>query len=254
MSDPVRQLTRERDRLRLLLEINTAVVSHLDLGDLLRAVSALLGRLVPHDMSVIALYDAEADGFRAGALDLPEHQDFMNLSFPDASLQLLIHGDVLEHVPDPWRAFREAARVVKPAGTMLFTVPFFDSEKNVVRARFEKGVLRHLLPEAYHGNPMQPEKGSLVFTEPGWQMLDDLQRAGFRHAEIGFCYDPFQGIVSSNGPAPENFMWPVIFRARLICSTRATRALLAPGTPRKPGKAFTSTATGPCSPSAVARS
>lgn len=143
-----------------------------------------------------------------------EHQDFMNLSFPDSSLQLLIHGDVLEHVPDPWRAFREAARVIKPAGTMLFTVPFFDSEKNVVRARLEKGVLRHLLPEAYHGNPMHPEKGSLVFTEPGWQMLDDLQRAGFKSAEIGFCYDPFQGIVSSNSPTPQNFMWPVIFRAR----------------------------------------
>ena len=53
-----------------------------------------------------------------------------------------------------------------------------------------------------------------VFTEPVWQMLDDLQRAGFKSAEIGFCYDPFQGIVSSNSPTPQNFMWPVIFRAR----------------------------------------
>ena len=80
MSDPVRQLTRERDRLRLLLDVNNAVVSHLDLGDLLRAISALLRQLVPHDMSSIALYDAPSDQFRVGALDFPEHQDFLRES------------------------------------------------------------------------------------------------------------------------------------------------------------------------------
>ena len=80
MSDPVRQLTRERDRLRLLLEVNNAVVSHLDLGDLLRAISALLKRLVPHDLSSIALYDPPSDQFRYGALDFPEHQDFLRES------------------------------------------------------------------------------------------------------------------------------------------------------------------------------
>ena len=58
MSDHVRQLTRERDRLRLLLDVNNAVISHLDLRDLLRAVSACLGQLVPHEMSSLALYDA----------------------------------------------------------------------------------------------------------------------------------------------------------------------------------------------------
>jgi formate hydrogenlyase transcriptional activator len=77
MSDDVRQLTRERDRLRLLLEVNNAVVSHLDLRDLLRAISAFLQQLVPHDMSSIALYDPQGNGFRAVALDFPEHQDFI---------------------------------------------------------------------------------------------------------------------------------------------------------------------------------
>ena len=36
MSTDVQQLTGERDRLRLLLEVNNAVVAHLDLRDLLR--------------------------------------------------------------------------------------------------------------------------------------------------------------------------------------------------------------------------
>lgn len=77
MSDHVRQLTRERDRLCLLLEVNNAVVSHLDLRDLLRAISAFLRQLVPHEMSSVALYDPEINQFRVGALDFPEHQDFI---------------------------------------------------------------------------------------------------------------------------------------------------------------------------------
>ncbi len=40
MSEQVRLLTHERDRLRLLLEVNNAVVAHLDLQHLLYAISA----------------------------------------------------------------------------------------------------------------------------------------------------------------------------------------------------------------------
>ncbi|HEX5732090.1 MAG TPA: helix-turn-helix domain-containing protein [Blastocatellia bacterium] len=80
MSDHVRQLTRERDRLRLLLDVNNAVVSHLDLRDLLRAVSACLGKLVPHELSTLALYDPKTNQFRVGALNFPEHSDFLQQS------------------------------------------------------------------------------------------------------------------------------------------------------------------------------
>jgi len=80
MNADVHQLTRERDRLRLLLEVTNAVVAHLDLRDLLHAISALLGRLAPHDLSNIALYDPQGNGFRVVALDFPEHQDFIQES------------------------------------------------------------------------------------------------------------------------------------------------------------------------------
>jgi formate hydrogenlyase transcriptional activator len=52
------QLKRERDRLGLVLEVNNAVVSTLDLHGLLNAVSASLRRLVPHEYSSLSLYDA----------------------------------------------------------------------------------------------------------------------------------------------------------------------------------------------------
>jgi SAM-dependent methyltransferase len=142
-----------------------------------------------------------------------EHQDFMNLSFADGSIDLLVHGDVLEHVPDHRRCFAEAARVLAPGGQMLFTAPFFARDDHLVRARMEADELRVLVePPVYHGNPLSP-KGSLVFTEFGWPLLDDMRRAGFARAAIGLLYDPHQGIVSNNNPCPEGFMWPVMFRA-----------------------------------------
>src|SRR5262245_24811210 len=52
-----RQLTRERDRVRLLLEVNNAVVSHLSLEDLFPAVSACLRKVVQHDGSALILHD-----------------------------------------------------------------------------------------------------------------------------------------------------------------------------------------------------
>src|SRR3972149_7369840 len=65
------QLKEERDRLSLLLEVNNAVVSVLDLHELLNAVSASLRRLVPHEYASLSLYDAESQRLQIHALDFP---------------------------------------------------------------------------------------------------------------------------------------------------------------------------------------
>lgn len=57
-------LVRERDRLRLLLDINNAVISHLDLKDLVRTVSSTLRDIMPHDSAGIALYEPEHNHLR----------------------------------------------------------------------------------------------------------------------------------------------------------------------------------------------
>lgn len=65
------------DRARVLLEINNAVVSHLDLADVLNAVSDCLRREIKHDFAALALYDAESNQLRLHALDFPADQNFM---------------------------------------------------------------------------------------------------------------------------------------------------------------------------------
>src|SRR5262245_18368064 len=65
------QLKEERDRLSLLLEVNNAVVSVLDLHELLNAVSAALRPLVPHEYASLYLYDAETQTLHIHALDFP---------------------------------------------------------------------------------------------------------------------------------------------------------------------------------------
>jgi len=72
-----RQLARERDRQRLLLEVNNAIVSHLELPELLKAISVSLRRLVPHDLAGFTLYDPERNCLLAQALDFPRNQDFV---------------------------------------------------------------------------------------------------------------------------------------------------------------------------------
>lgn len=68
-------LARERDRLSLVLEINNAVVSHLELRELLRAISACLNRVIPHDFAWFCLYDLTTHQLRAHAMDFPSNQD-----------------------------------------------------------------------------------------------------------------------------------------------------------------------------------
>ena len=64
------QVTQERDHTRLLLEVNNAVVSHLDLRGLLKSISASLRRIVPHDAAFVTILDSTGNALRVQALDL----------------------------------------------------------------------------------------------------------------------------------------------------------------------------------------
>ncbi len=66
-----RKLAEERDRLRLLLKVNNAVVAQLELRDLFLSISACLRQVVPMTYTSLGLYDEERRVFRVHTLDFP---------------------------------------------------------------------------------------------------------------------------------------------------------------------------------------
>ena len=112
------------------------------------------------------------------------HEDATALSFNDCSFDIVVSNDVYEHVPDIEKALKETCRVVKDGGMLMFSVPFHAGSSNTQqRATMQGGVLTHLLPEQYHGNPVSA-KGSLVFYDFGWDLLEMCRTAGFKDAHM----------------------------------------------------------------------
>ena len=143
------------------------------------------------------------------------HESITAFSHTSASLALLVHSDVLEHVYDTALALRECARVLRKGGVMLFTAPFFAARStSVLRGRpGNNGQIEHLQPPEYHGDGMA-RGGIYTFHNFGWDFFELLCQSGFSRVEIGLCHAPGEGLCCSD-PAGER-TWrtpPLLFRA-----------------------------------------
>jgi len=141
-------------------------------------------------------------GTRSGGI---LHQDLMKTSFPDQSFDLVITSDVLEHVPNPWAAFGEIHRILKPEGRHVFTIPFYqDRASTETRARLnERAEIAHLKEPVYHNDPLRPEE-ALVFTIFSIDVLAKLETIGFKTAMYKL-HNPLLGIYAQNGLVFESF-------------------------------------------------
>lgn len=111
-------------------------------------------------------------------------EDVTALSFENDTLDLIVSNDVFEHVPEPRKAFMECARVLRPGGLMLASIPFHNHyDFSIQRAEWGPKGLRHLQPPVYHGNPVSVE-GALVFTDFGWDLISCLREAGFSDVTV----------------------------------------------------------------------
>jgi SAM-dependent methyltransferase len=108
-------------------------------------------------------------------------ENLESLTFANETFDLVISSDIFEHVRKPYLAFAEVHRVLKPGGRHIFTVPLSWplKQRTVPRVDTTEDEDVSLLPEVYHGSPTDP-KGSLVYTDFGLDIVEDLERIGFR--------------------------------------------------------------------------
>ena len=92
-----------------------------------------------------------------------------HLPAPDASLHMLLCPDHLHHVPDLDAALAEAARVLSPGGTLLFTVPFHAGADATATDNSRLPRRAGALP-AFSAEPVH---------RIGWDILERVRGAGF---------------------------------------------------------------------------
>jgi SAM-dependent methyltransferase len=138
------------------------------------------------------------------------HEDLCQLSFDDRSFDVVVCNEVLEHVYDLPAALTSMARVLVPGGTLIGTVPFAygQAEATVKALHLGRNQDPELLMEPeYHGDPVQAERGSLVYRIPGWEFLEQLREAGFEDPRIEAVHSPSHGILGAEIP------WILVFMA-----------------------------------------
>jgi SAM-dependent methyltransferase len=102
--------------------------------------------------------------------------DLQSMPFPDASFDLIITTEVMEHVRHVDVAHREIARCLAPGGSYLFTVPYdhtFARTWVLIDPVTDEPLV---LPMHLHGDPLRGQiKSYRVF---GRDLVDDLRAAG----------------------------------------------------------------------------
>ena len=127
-----RQVAKERDRLRLLLDINNHIVSKLDINDLFRSASASIRNYFHNDFSGFWLINKQSNEIECVVLDFPSGKGFVapgdksqlvdsNYARLRARTPELLTGDEMERLPPPFVESLKAESIASLALAPLVT-------------------------------------------------------------------------------------------------------------------------------------
>lgn len=153
-------------------------------------------------------------------------EDLQGLTFDDETFDVVVTQDVFEHVPDPGRGFSEVARVLRPGGVHVFTVPLHGPSPSVTRVRFGDKGAEFVLPPVYHGDPVSD--GSLVVTDWGYDIVDFIKATSGllslvvqrRDRSVGVDGPQCEVVVSRKPSAPSLVVSAPCLRAGIDRTTR----------------------------------
>ncbi len=94
-----RQVVKERDRLRLLLEINNHIVSKLDINELFRAASASIRSYFRNDFTGFWLIDKQSNQLQCVVLDFPSGKGSLTAVL-SSEVSDDDHAKLLGHIPE----------------------------------------------------------------------------------------------------------------------------------------------------------
>lgn len=137
------------------------------------------------------------------------HEDLCRLSLADACVDLVVCNELFEHVYDLPAALAEIARILRPGGRLVATCPFaYNQQSTIVKALHQPGATPGVASEAdllmeaeFHGDPIHPEQGSLVYQIPAWDLLDQALSAGLSQPAMHWIAAPSYGVVGQELPA-----------------------------------------------------
>ncbi len=125
--------------------------------------------------------------------------DLMNTPFDSDSFNYIVSTEVFEHIPNPYKAFKETYRILIKGGSHIFTVPYIPNvNRDIVKAIMNsKNEIEYLMEPEYHGDPIRDEEGILVFTIFTNEMISKLENIGFK-VKVDKKTDYKLGIIGKN--------------------------------------------------------
>jgi SAM-dependent methyltransferase len=122
-------------------------------------------------------YGTEYDPAKIAAGTNPRHYaDFQSLHYDNDTFDFVVASDVFEHIRRDAEAMREVARVLKPGGHLILTVPYDHERVHTIQRVDASGPADvHLLPPQYHGGGGH----TLAYREYGRDLSNLLSASGF---------------------------------------------------------------------------